>query len=402
MSEPARQPFGGPAFFSYGLRPFFLGAGIFAPLAVVAWLVILSGRFELLGPFGPVDWHVHEMLFGYSSAVLAGFLFTAVPNWTGRGPTRGAPLVVLLGLWVLGRLAVAGALGLGPVPVLLIDASFLAAVVAMVAAQIVAGRNWRNMMVVVPVTLFLGANVLFHLEVRANGTSDVGRRLGFAVLVFLTMLIGGRIIPSFTRNWLVKRGDGRLPAQFGRFDGLVLLAGAGALVLWTALPMAAATGLALLVAATLHAVRMGHWRGERTLPSRLLTMLHVAYAFVPLGLAALALTALTGAIPLATGLHLLGIGAIGGMTVAVMMRATMGHTGRALVAGPALTAAFALVILAALARGLAGTAQVAGISGTILAALLWAAAFGIFVVRLGRCLTGPVASPQAPAQGSRG
>ena len=390
MGQISPPIFRGPAFFSYGFRPFFLSAGVFACVIVPAWLLILTGRLELPGPFAPVDWHVHEMLFGYGSIVLAGFLFTAVPNWTGRAPLRGTPLVLLLGLWILGRAAVAGAFPLGAISVLLIEASFPASVLAIISAEVIAGRNWRNLVAVAPLLVFLAADVVFHLEVRAHGNSDVGRRLGFAALIFLIMLIGGRIIPSFTRNWLSKRGADRLPAPFGRFDASALLAGAAAQALWIVWPLAAGTGLALLAAAALHALRMARWQGARTLASPLLAMLHVAYAFIPLGLATLGLTALTGTVPIAAGLHLLGIGAVGGMTLAVMIRATMGHTGGALVAGPALTTAFLLLMAAALVRALAGELEVAGISGATVAAMLWTVAFGLFVARLAPHLLRPV------------
>ncbi|WP_375263658.1 NnrS family protein [Palleronia sp.] len=389
MERIARPSFRGSAFFSYGFRPFFLGAVLFAFAVVPAWLLILAARFELHGPFAPVDWHAHEMLFGYGSAVLAGFLFTAVPNWTKRPPVKGLPLALLLALWILGRLAVAGVIPLPPAPVLLIDASFLALVLAVIAKEIVAAQNWRNLLVVLPISLFLGADILFHAEVQATGTSEFGRRLGFATLVFLIMLIGGRIIPSFTRNWLTRRGPGPLPAALGWFDALALAVGAASQLVWVVTPVGAATGVALLLAAILHLARVARWRGWRTFASPLLTMLHVAYVFVPLGLAALAVSALTGTVPLAVGLHLLGIGAIGGMTLAVMMRATMGHTGRALVAGPVLTVAFALVGAAALIRALAGTVVVAGVSGTSLAGLLWVAAFGLFAARLAPSLVAP-------------
>lgn len=396
MERIARPTFRGSAFLSYGFRPFFLGAALFALTVVPAWLLILAGRLELHGPFAPVDWHVHEMLFGYGSAVLAGFLFTAVPNWTKREPVKGLPLGGLLVLWIAGRLAVAGLIPLPPMPVLLIDASFLAIVLAIIAKEIAAARNWRNLMVVLPISVFLGANILSHLEVQAKGTSEFGRRLGFAAIVFLIMLIGGRIIPTFTRNWLTKRPAGPLPAAMGRFDALALVVGALSQLLWVAWPFAAVTGAGLLVAAMLHLARVARWQGIRTLASPLLTMLHVAYVFVPLGLGALGLSALTEAVPPVIGLHLLGIGAIGGMTLAVMMRATMGHTGRALVAGPALTVAFVLIGMAALFRTLGGTVMVAGMSGTSIAGLLWVASFGIFAARLAPSLVAP-AQTAAPA-----
>ena len=279
-----RDPYSGPALFSYGFRPFFLAASLFALAVVPVWLAVWQGRLTLAGPFQPVDWHVHEMLFGYAAAVIAGFLFTAIPNWTGRMPTRGWPLMALVALWLAGRLAVAGLLPLRPLAVMALDGAFLLAIVAMAAREIAAGRNWRNLMVVAPATLFLAANLVFHAEAMRAGSADVGRRLGIAVVVFLITLIGGRIIPSFTRNWLVQRAAPRLPVPFGRFDGLCLASGALALLAWTARPDGAPTALVLALAGLLHLARLGRWRGAATWPSPLLLMLHVAYLFVPLGL----------------------------------------------------------------------------------------------------------------------
>lgn len=200
MTKTPRPPYSGPTLFSYGFRPFFLMAGLFALFVVPLWMAVWSGHVTLSGPFAPMDWHIHEMLFGYTSAVIAGFLFTAIPNWTGRLPTRGWPLMVLAALWVLGRIAVAGGLGLGPIQVMVLDCSFMTLIGAMVVTEIVAGRNWSNLKVVVPVLLYLVANVTFHLEVMSQGQAAIGRRLGFAMVVMLILLISGRIIPSFTRN----------------------------------------------------------------------------------------------------------------------------------------------------------------------------------------------------------
>jgi uncharacterized protein involved in response to NO len=392
-----RDPYSGPALFSYGFRPFFLAAALFAVAVVPAWLCLWLGAITLAGPFQPVDWHVHEMLFGYAAAVIAGFLFTAIPNWTGRMPTRGWPLASLAALWLAGRLAVAGLVPLPPLAVMALDCAFLLAIVAMAAVEIVAGRNWRNLMVIAPTTLFLAANLVFHLEAMLTGTADVGRRLGIAVVVFLITLIGGRIIPSFTRNWLVARSP-RLPVPFGRFDGLCLAAGALALLAWTALPEAAPTVLLLALAGLLHLARLARWRGAATWRSALLLMLHVAYLFVPLGLLAAAAGA-AGLVAPAAGAHLLGIGAIGGMTVAVMMRATRGHTGRSLVAGPWLTAAFALVAAAALVRACApDLAFLPGLDGITVSAGLWTLGFAILAAHLAPWLVLPSPARRAPSR----
>ena len=390
-------PYAGPALFSYGFRPFFLGATLFALGVVPLWLLAWRGEVALGGPFHPVDWHVHEMLFGYAGAVVAGFLFTAVPNWTGRLPTRGWPLMALAALWIAGRLAVAGALGLGPWGAMALDCAFLLAVAALAAREIVAGRNWRNLLVLGPALAFAGANVVFHLEAMRAGDAALGRRMGLATVVFLVTLIGGRILPSFTRNWLAQRGAARLPAPFGRFDGACLAAGAAALLAWTAAPEGAATAVLLALAGVLHLLRLSRWRGAATWRAPLLLMLHAAYLFVPLGLLALAAAA-AGLWPAAAGLHLLGIGAIGGMTVAVMTRATRGHTGRSLEAGPWPTAAFALVIAAALARAADGLAPglVPGGLAIDAAAGLWTLGFAILAARLAPWLAGPNAARRQP------
>lgn len=380
----------GLAVFSYGFRPFFLMAGLFAVLVVPLWMTVWSGQATLAGPFAPVDWHIHEMLFGYVSAVLAGFLFTAIPNWTGRMPTRGSPLMALAALWLTGRLAVAGVFGLGPVPVLILDCAFLALIATMAVREIVAGRNWGNLKVVVPVLVYLAANVIFHLEAMWWGQAEIGRRLGLAMVVMLILLIGGRIIPSFTRNWLVKRGPGPLPVPFGRLDAVSLGITLAALLVWVAVPDSRVAAGALLLAGAMQAARLARWRGWQTVASPLLAMLHVAFAFLPLGLVALGLAGF-GVVPVATGLHLLGIGGIGGMTLAVMMRASLGHTGRALEVGPVLAAAFASVALAALVRSLAPTE-----AGLWVAAALWTLAYAVFVGRYAPILLGAKAGRKSP------
>lgn len=392
-----RSAYDGPALFSYGFRPFFLFATVFALGVVPVWLMVWRGALALEGPFMPVAWHVHEMIFGYGAAVVAGFLFTAVPNWTGRMPTRGWPLIALLALWVVGRLACAGLFGLSAPAVMALDVAFLVAVAAMIAREIVAGRNWRNLKVLVPVTFLAVANTMYHVEAMLYGPSPFAERAGIATLVFLITLIGGRIIPSFTRNWLAKSGSPSRPAPFGVFDVISLALAAGALALWVALPQSRITGAVMALAAVIHLVRLLRWLGVLTLGSPLLTMLHVAYAFVPLGLAAAALAAF-GLTSQAAPSHLMGIGAIGGMTLAVMMRVTLGHTGRELVSGPALNLAFLAIAAAALSR-VAGPSEVfPGLDGIHLAATLWSLGFAIALRQLLPWLVQPRVAPRRPSR----
>ncbi|TDL79422.1 NnrS family protein [Palleronia sediminis] len=393
------RPYTGPAILGYGFRPFFLSACIFATLAIPLWLAIWRGAASLDGTFSPTDWHIHEMLFGYAGAVIAGFLFTAVPNWTGRMPRRGLSLALLAALWPTGRLAVAGVLGLSPFFVAAIDVAFLVAIAGITAVEIVAGRNWRNLKVVVPVSLLALANAGYHAEAAMQGEADIARRLGMGLVVFLILLIGGRVIPSFTRNWLAARNAARLPAPFARFDGIALALTGPALIWWTVAPYGPVTAVLLTIAAVAQAARLSRWCGLATLRNPLLLMLHAAFAFVPLGFVALAAAALGWAFA-ATGLHLLGIGAIGGMTAAVMMRATQGHTGRPLQADRLLVAAFCLIGAAALVR--AGS-TVLTFDAITAAAVLWTLGFGALTYRLAPWLIGASVSKRtanpAPARG---
>lgn len=380
----------GPALFSCGFRPFFLAAGGFAVFVIPLWWLIWHGDLSVDSPFAPTDWHIHEMIFGYGSAVVAGFLFTAVPNWTGRMPTRGGPLAILLAIWILGRFAVAGLLPIGAPLVAALDQLFLLAVMAMIAREIVAGKNWRNLKVLVPVSLLWCANLLFHIEAMTAGIADIGRRSGIALLIILIMLIGGRIIPSFTRNWLAQQGSLRMPVAFNQFDGICILFGVAALLLWSMAPFHPATALASGVAAPLHLMRMLRWRSFVTWRSPLLLMLHIAYLAVPLGFATIPTALLDFAAPIVTA-HVFGIGAIGGMTMAVMIRATMGHTGRPLIAGHGLTVAFAMVCGATIIRVAHQYGLPWDIDGIGLSAILWTSAFAIFLCRIGPWLVRPKA-----------
>lgn len=378
-----RKTYDGPTIFSHGFRPFFLAAGVFAAGVIPIWMLMFSGHISPNLPFPAIDWHIHEMLFGYGAMVVSGFLFTAVPNWTGRMPIRGKSLIGLLVLWLAGRLAMAGMLPFAPIWVMLVDCGFLAAIVISIAIEIVAGRNWRNLIVLIPVSALLCANVLFHVEVMTQGSSNYARRLGIGVLIFLIMLIGGRIVPSFTRNWLAKNNPGALPQPFNRYDGICLILGAVALGLWVVYPFALVTRGTLVFGSGVHLVRLARWQGVRTLRSPLLAMLHLSYLFIPIGLIAAALAASS------VGVHLLGIGAIGGMTVAVMMRATLGHTGRSLEAGKVLTVSYILIVTSALIRGFGADVSVLGISGLWIAAILWMLGFAGFVTRVGPWFFGP-------------
>ena len=240
MAIPRTRPGNYPAILSYGFRPFFLLGSVFGGRAVLAWLPMLSGRLETASLFLPVDWHAHELLFGYLAAIVTGFLLTAIPNWTGRLPVQGLPLAAPVLLWLVGRFAVFFSAQIGWLAAMVVDCAFLLAVAGAAAVEIAAGHNWRNLKVLAPVTVLFAANVLFHVEVRLEGVADIGRRLGIAAAIVLIMIIGGRIIPSFTRNWLARENPGRFPVPFNRFDGGAILLSVLALAAWTFAPERAA------------------------------------------------------------------------------------------------------------------------------------------------------------------
>ena len=281
LPAPPRTP--GPTLFSYGFRPFFLGGALWAALEVLLWLPQYFGELSVPTAFIPLDWHIHEMLYGYVAAIVAGFLLTAIPNWTGRLPVNGYPLAGLGALWLAGRVAVAGSAIWGAGLAAVVDVGFLATLAAVALREIVAGKNWRNLRVLIVLGVLIAGNVVFHLEVIGRGSADYGIRLSIAAAIGIIMLIGGRIVPSFTHNWLVRNNPGRLPRQFARFDALALGTSALALAMWIMLPQFAMSGVLLMIAGVLQAARLARWAGDRTSADRLVLVLHVGYAFVPIG-----------------------------------------------------------------------------------------------------------------------
>ena len=386
----------GPAILSFGFRPFFLLAGLWAALAMFLWLFMLTGRQVLPTAFDPTGWHSHEFVFGYLGAVIAGFLLTAVPNWTGRLPVVGWSLGGLVLLWLLGRTAV---LVSGHLPAVLVAVADLALPVALalfLLREIMAGKNWRNLPVLGLLLLFALANAGFHIEAAAGRIihDGYGLRLGLAAVVMLIALIGGRIIPSFTRNWLAQRGAERMPVPFSRADTVVLAVTGLALLSFVAAPEGRPTALACTLAGVANLWRLIRWQGVRTGAEPLLWVLHVAYALLGLGFLAVAAAA-AGLMPASAARHVWFAGAIGLMTLAVMSRASLGHAGRPLHAGPGVTAVYLALILAVVARVAAGFAP-----GAVwllhLSALAWIISFGGFTAIYWPILTRPRTARKQP------
>lgn len=401
MTTTARQSrdWTGPALLSYGFRPFFLLSGLWAAFAMAVWVFLLAGRDPLPIAFAPTDWHAHAFIFGYLSAVIAGFLLTAVPNWTGRLPVVGWPLAGLVGLWLLGRLAVLIGAGWPAWVVAMLDLALPVALIAFLAREIITGRNWRNLPVLGLLTLFAVANGLFHIEAAIGPAQDgYGLRLGLAAVLMLIALIGGRIVPSFTRNWLAKRNATRLPVAFSRADGAVLGLTGIALLAFVTVPYGGVTASLCVGAGLANLWRLTRWQGWQTGPEPLVWVLHAAYAllalgFVSVGASALDLMAQSGA------RHVWLAGAVGLMTLAVMTRASLGHAGLPLTASRPVAALYLALIGAMFARLLAGFAP-AEVWLMHLSAGLWILAFGGFSLLYWPILTRPkrAAKPTSRAQ----
>ncbi|MDE8346377.1 MAG: NnrS family protein [Acidocella sp.] len=379
-----------PALFTQGFRPFFLAAGLWAAIALALWIYMLLTGWVVPSRFDPLTWHIHEMLFGFVMAAIAGFLLTAIPNWTGRLPVSGTPLALLAGLWLLGRIACLVSAHFPAWLAIVADMSFPVALVGVVAREIIAGKNWRNLTVVAPVSVLGIANLLMHLE--ANGVDvppGLGWRLGLAAIIMLVSVMAGRIVPSFTRNWLAKRPGSTLPASHGLIDKIALGILHVGLMGWAFLPAFRVFGLLLLIGAAINLWRMLRWRGLATAAEPLLLVLHIGYAWLVLGSALLGLSVFGADVPVSAAIHALTAGAIGTMILAVMTRATRGHVGRALSADRPTVLIYALVTLAAITRIAAAFALIWMLPLLVISACLWVAGFLGFAFSYGPMLLLP-------------
>lgn len=387
-STRTEEEYRGPAFWSIGLRPFFLGAALFAGMAVPAWVVLLS----LLADAGPVSaarvWHVHEMLFGFLPAVMTGFLFTAIPNWTDRPPIRGVPLMGLFGLWVAGRCVMAVP-SLDPVIAASIDGLFLVAVAAAVWREIAAGRSWGQAPIGVLISLYAMTALWFHvLRINGGGTGSA-ERLALGVIMLLLTVIGGRVTPSFTAEFLSERDRRFRPAKLALVDGLSILLTGAAVIAWMVAPESGATGLLFVGGGAAQLARLLRWHGWATWPEPLVFVLHVGYGWLAVSLLVMGGAILGFGLPVTDSVHALTSGAVGVMTLAIMTRASLGHTGRTRHAGPATVLMYVLVNLGAVLRvfGPATTLPDSAVFG--LAALSWSGAYGLFGLLYGRFLLRP-------------
>lgn len=390
MTDKASEQSGaqGPVFFSYGFRPFFLGAALFAGLAVPAWVAMFAGTGGPNVLYAPREWHVHEMVFGFLPAVITGFLLTAIPNWTDRPPVMGAPLIWLSLLWVGGRLVIAVSL-LPPFVTATIDAAFLIVMAGYVWRELSTAGSWAHAPVGVVISLYAGANILFHLLALSGAESDLAMRMALSLLMVLLTFIGGRLTPNFTREYLAEHRMPQRPGASSRFDVPSLaLTGVGA-VAWTIQPETMATGWILLAAGLANLGRLLHWCGWLTWREPLVLMLHVGYGWLAISLIVLGGAGLGVGLPTTEALHALTTGSVGAMTLAVMTRASLGHTGRPRHAGPLTVCMYLLVNLGALLRVFGPTTGLPVNLVLGAAAVCWSGAYLLFAAVYGPMLLRP-------------
>lgn len=378
-----------PAFLRGAFRPFFFGGALWAVVALAIWLLALAGHLTIPSAFGALAWHRHEMLFGFVGAVVAGFLLTAIPNWTGRLPIAGPPLAALVGLWLLGRITVLFSTAATPAVAAILDSGFYFLLASVAGREVLQAKN-RNLPIVGLVLLFGVANLLDHLSAGGEiADSEVAWKAAVALVTVMISLIGGRIVPSFTRNWLTKLGvrEG-LPVQPTRFDLGVVALTALAFIAWLAVPVRPLSGILLAMAAIGQAIRLARWKGWRAARDPLVLILHVGYAWLPIGIGLLAAAQLRTDIPQSAAVHALTAGAMATMILAVMTRASLGHTGRELKASTATSICYALVTIGAVLRVTSAIGWVDYRIGMFVAGAAWAGAFLVFLAAYAPVLFG--------------
>jgi uncharacterized protein involved in response to NO len=378
----------GTAVFSYGFRPFFLGASLFAGVAIPAWILMLAGVGDPTFLYPARDWHVHEMVFGFLPAVITGFLLTAIPNWTDRPPIRGYELMLLFTLWLAGRLLIAIP-WFTPLVSAIIDVGFLVAVAGLVWREIAAAKSWDRAPMGVLVSLLACANILFHVLTLNGMAADRTERAAIGMVMMLLTLIGGRLIPNFTGELLVGSDRTERPASFSRYDGLSIALVGIAVVSWIVQPHSMVTGWIFVTAGLANLGRLARWYGWLTWREPLVLILHFGYGWFVLSLLILGGSILGIGLPAEDAVHAFTAGAVGAMTLAVMTRASLGHTGRPRHAGPLTVCIYTMINVGAVLRVFG---PMTGLSTNLVmgvAAVSWSGAYLLFALVYGPFLLRP-------------
>lgn len=370
------------ALFAYGFRPFFLAAGIYALLALIAWLWIYTTGVQPL-PNQPAQlWHGHEMLYGFIGAAIAGFLLTAVPSWTGARGFAGTPLILLAALWLAGRLAFAAAAVVPLALVAVCELAFIPALGCLLAPPLLRARNRNSPLLLVLASIWLTDVVFMYALMRDDVLlARTTLLVAIDIVLLLVTVIGGRIVPAFTANALRARGRGTDLRSSRWTDGIVIGAMIAIVLVDVIAPWHPVAGAVAAVAAIAHAARLIGWRSWRTLDEPLVWSLHLAYAWLAVGLAMKALYLAANVAWAALWLHALTIGVAAAMILAVMTRASLGHTGRPLSASRLIGGAYILLSLAAVMRVFAPPLAPGAYQWSVMVAgTLWICAFAVFIV----------------------
>jgi uncharacterized protein involved in response to NO len=369
------------ALFAYGFRPFFLLAGFYAVIAVPIWLWVYTRGAVPIPPLPAHLWHGHEMLFGFAGAAIAGFLLTAVPSWTGARGFAGLPLILVVALWAAGRFAMISATMLPPWLTGVLELAFLPAIAVLLAPPLVRAGNRNTPMLAVIGVLWL-ADAAFVVSMISGDALIAQRALRVAIDVVLILItvIGGRIVPSFTANALRQRGETVQLVSRPWLDRIVIAAMIAIAVVDAGWPDSTLSAVLAGVAAAAHAVRLSGWRGRLTWPEPILWILHIGYAWLPIGLALKCVWLLSGMHWSAHWLHALTLGTFGTMILAVMTRASLGHTGRPLVVSRTTAVSYLLLTFAVVVRVWGPALGFFEYHQTVVAAgTLWSAAFALYL-----------------------
>jgi len=368
--------------FAYGFRPFFLLAGLFAVVAVGAWLLVYPGM-QGVGPgWAAQHWHAHEMLFGFIGAAVAGFLLTAVPSWTGRRGFAGRPLMLLALVWLLGRIVVAVGQETGFALLAVINLLFLPAVMLMIAPALLRSINRNTPLLGVLAALWLSELVFLRAADQGDyALASTALLAGLDIVLLLVSVIGGRIVPVFTANALRRRGVDVSVRAAPWLERLVLAAMIGT-ILTAILPVSRVVStLIIALAALLQTLRFARWHALKTLREPIVWILHAAYAWLPIGLALRAAFLAGGFAWAAYWQHALAIGAAATMILAMMTRVSLGHTGRELIVRLPVVIAYLSLIFAVVVRVFGHLLLPSSYTITIrVAGSLWILAFALFLI----------------------
>ena len=358
-----------PVLLSYAFRPFFLLGAVYSTLSIALWLAAMDTGFRSVTPY----WHAHELLIGFGLAAVAGFSLTAVAVWTGRPNVRGLPLAVLISCWLAGRLAMNTSM-IGPVSTAVLDMLFPLLLTLLFGREVIAARNRRNYKLVSALAVITVLNGAWHL-----GHERLATYLLIHAFLVTVAIVAGRITPAFTANWLKQQGASRLPSNpqwLGAVAvSLSVLTGMAA----AAWPSEWVTGGMALVTAIAHGLRLALWRGLSTLSNPLLFVLHVAYAWLPIGYLWMAMASFGWWVTPSSALHAMTMGGIGFVVLGVITRVALGHTGRPLKAARLTVLAYWVLALSVVIRISAPWTGAHNFATIELAAALWALAFGLFL-----------------------